>query len=248
MSCVTESASELIIFSYEFLLSDDRRWSYQVRLDPLTLKQVHEAPTIPLPEWTRLEVSQCTNCPLSPESTPHCPVAVSIDEMVEFFADSYAHEEARVTVHAKERSYEKVCSLQIGIGSLLGLLMATSGCPVMEPMRPLARSHLPFATAYETLPRVISRYLFQQYLRSRRGEDPDWEMSKLSQAYEGIQQVNEGITKRLSHVKVRDASRNAVSRLHVFAELLSFSIDENVIHEILEDFRSEGTGLHDVNR
>ena len=118
----------------------------------------------------------------------------------------------------------------------------------MEPMRPLARSHLPFATAYETFPRVISRYLFQQYLRSRRGEDPDWEMSKLSQAYEGIQQVNEGITKRLSHVKVRDASRNAVSRLHLFAELLSFSIDENVIHEILEDFRSEGTGLHDVNR
>ena len=110
MSCVTESASELIIFSYEFLLSDDRRWSYQVRLDPLTLKQVHEAPTIPLPEWTRLEVSQCTNCPLSPESTPHCPVAVSIDEMVEFFADSYAHEEARVTPYTQKSAVTKKCA------------------------------------------------------------------------------------------------------------------------------------------
>lgn len=166
--------------------------------------------------------------------------------MVDFFADSYAHEEARVIVQAKEHSYEKVCSLQIGIGSLLGLLMATSGCSVMEPMRPLARSHLPFATAYETLPRVISRYLFQQYLKSRRGEEPDWEMSKLSQAYEAIGLVNEGISKRLSHVMVQDASRNAVSRLHVFAELLSFSIDENMIHEILDDFRSEGTVASDA--
>lgn len=243
---VTDSAIEPIIFTYQFLLSDGRIWSFEVRLDPLTLKQLHSPRAIPPADRTRLEVSQCANCPLSTDTTPYCPVALSIDDMVDFFADSYAHEEARVIVQAKERSYEKVCSLQIGIGSLLGLLMATSGCPVMEPMRPLARSHLPFATAYETLPRVISRYLFQQYLKSRRGEEPDWEMSKLSQAYEAIGLVNEGISKRLSQVMVQDASRNAVSRLHVFAELLSFSIDENMIHEILDDFRCEGTVASDA--
>ena len=54
------------------------------------------------------------------------------------------------------------------------------------------------------------------------------------------------ITKRLGQLMVQDAIRNAVSRLHVFAELLSFSIDENMIHEILEDFRDEGTGPRDV--
>ena len=54
------------------------------------------------------------------------------------------------------------------------------------------------------------------------------------------------ITKRLGQLMVQDASRNAVSRLHVFAELPSFSIDENMIHEILEDFRNEGTGPRDV--
>ena len=54
------------------------------------------------------------------------------------------------------------------------------------------------------------------------------------------------ITRRLGQLMVQDASRNAVFRLHVFAELLSFSIDENMIHEILEDFRNKGTGPRDV--
>ncbi len=239
---MTESATEPIVFSYEFAFSNDERQAFEIRLDPLNLEQVHPCTSKPPPDWTCLEVSRCTNCPLAPEATSHCPVAISLAPVVDFFAQSFAHEEAEVTVRAKERTYVKVCSLQVGIGSLIGLLMPTSGCPVLEPLRPLARSHLPFATAYETLPRVASRYLFQQYLRSCRGEEPDWEMSKLSQSYEGIQQVNEGISGRLGFVKVRDASRNAVSRLHAFSELLSFSIDENLVKEILDDFRHEGSG------
>ena len=32
----------------------------------------------PYPEWTKLESSQCPNCPLSTESCIHCPAAVRV--------------------------------------------------------------------------------------------------------------------------------------------------------------------------
>lgn len=232
-----------IRFRYDFNLGNERSWSFDVELDPIHLTLIPPRRERSLPEWTRLEVGQCENCPLSRKEHEHCPVAVAIIDVVDRFATSYAHEKATVTVHARERRYEKDCSLQIGLGSLMGLLMATSGCPVMAPLKPIARSHLPFATSYETIPRIASRYLFQQYLHWQNAdEEPDWELRKLSKIYAQIQLVNNGISKRLETVKVRDASRNAVSHLHIFAELLAFSIDENMLKEVLDDLRNEDVG------
>ncbi len=64
-------------------------------------------------------------------------------------------------------------------------------------------------------------------------------LNKLSEVYDAIQLVNSGISERLGAVQVRDASRNAVSHLHIFAELLTFSIDENILKEVLDDLRAE---------
>ena len=44
---VTDLAIEPIVFTYQFLLSDGRIWSFEVRLDPLTLKQIHSPRAIP---------------------------------------------------------------------------------------------------------------------------------------------------------------------------------------------------------
>ena len=103
------------------------------------------------------------------------------------------------------------------------------------PLRPLARQHLPFASAAETLPRVAGWYLLQQYRAAQRGEPADWNLEALSDLYDALQQVNEGLSDRISKLEVRDASHNAVVHLHSFAELMRFSLDEEALHEVLDD-------------
>src|ERR1700752_750036 len=124
-----------IVFDYDFLDSDGERLHYTVVLDPDTLLS-----TLPamdrFPDWTRLEFHKCTHCPLAPERQPHCPVAVSIAGVVVAFSRKISHEVVTVTVKSPERTYEKRLSLQQGLCSLLGLLMATSGCPHMDFLRP----------------------------------------------------------------------------------------------------------------
>lgn len=55
--------------------------------------------------------------------------------------------------------------MQIGLYSLLGLVMATSGCPHLDFLRPLALHPLPFSSIHETVFRVSSSYLTEQYFR-----------------------------------------------------------------------------------
>lgn len=59
----------------------------------------------------------------------------------------------------EERTYSKDTLLQQGLASLLGIVMTTSGCPVLEPLKPMVRFHLPFATLTETVYRMVSMCL-----------------------------------------------------------------------------------------
>ncbi len=64
---------------------------------------------------------------------------------------------------------------QQAMSSVLGLIMATAGCPWTDRLRPMARFHLPFASDAETLYRSISMFLLSREIapcrrsaRSRR--------------------------------------------------------------------------------
>ena len=54
--------------------------------------------------------------------------------------------------------------------SLIGIYMVTSGCPIMDKLRPMARFHLPFASTEETIYRAISTYLLGQYFLEQKGK------------------------------------------------------------------------------
>src|SRR5262245_11086328 len=70
------------------------------------------------PPWTRLTHHQCPNCPLRPETHPHCPVAVHLAEAVEFFKDRFSTEEADIVVRVESREYHKRAAIQQGVSSL----------------------------------------------------------------------------------------------------------------------------------
>jgi len=205
-----------IVFEYTFLIDEGLK-TFTLTLDGEWLGLVREAPEN-LPEWTELGCEQCDNCPLSVDSTPHCPIAVNIVELVDFFGDAMSYEEVDVRISTDERSYVKHTTVSEALSSLLGVYMITSGCPIMDRLRPMASSE-------ETTFRAIAMYLVAQYFKHRRGETPDWDLKGLPDIYRELHTVNKQFADRIRRAVDSDAGPNAVACLLYFAlTLLSPSV------------------------
>jgi len=212
---------------YAFLLADGRTKDFEIKLDPQTLLQIN--PQKDGAPWTKLEAGKCSNCPLRPETSSHCPIALNISELFESFKNDISHSMARVTVTVAERVYVNELPLQQGLFGILGALMATSGCPVMGFLRPMVRHHLPFASFEETAVRVVSTYLMSQYFKHKKGETADWDLTGLDKHYDEIQKVNQGIVQRLNLIpRSGDANANSITILDSFAKLLSMSLKRDL--------------------
>jgi hypothetical protein len=200
-------------------------------LDPETLNLIH-TPKSPSPEWTKLNYFKCPNCTLDETRHLLCPIAASLVELIEFFRDMVSYREINMQVQCDERGYFKRTTLQQGISSLIGIYMVTSGCHVMEKLKPMVRYHLPFASMWETEYRMLSMYLLAQYFLYKRGKQPDWDLKHLVDIYTNIQMVNKSMSERMRNIKVQDATLNALIKLDMFAKRISVSIDKNVLDEI----------------
>jgi hypothetical protein len=213
-------------YQYKFEFENAITIDFNVVLDEHSLELLG-ANDGPKPEWTRLGFSQCENCPLS-KDVEYCPVAVNLSKIVDTFRTSLSFESTVVTVKTPERTYVKKTTLQKGISSTIGIFMATSNCPVMDKMRPMARFHLPFATYIETFYRSVSAYLTAQFLISRKGAVPDWTLNRLLEYYKAINVVNKGMSNRLAKATESDANVNAVVILHSFGDGISYFIQDGL--------------------
>lgn len=231
MNKIDDEKQKNISYKYQYKFHDGSQKEFIVELDKKSLNLV-ETSQNSYPEWTELENCKCPNCPLNEDDHKYCPVAKSITGVIDFFRDSISYDEVDVTVETSERSYIKNTSLQQGVSSLLGLYMVTSGCPVLGKLKPMARHHLPFATLEETSYRALSMFLLAQYFTNKRGGEPDWNLDKLVHIYDEIQTVNRSFWKRLSHMKIQDASINALIILDSFAGYLVFKVDEDKLSDI----------------
>lgn len=204
---------------YEFTLADGRVHRFMVGGED-------ERPvTAELPSWTALTFHQCGNCPLSTADTRRCPAATDVFRIAERFADKLSYERVHVRVQRGDRSYEMDCDVQTGLGSLLGLAMASSGCPILGQLRGLARFHLPFAEFEETLFRTVGLYLLRQYFTAKDGGIPDFELVGLAQLYDDLQEVNRAFKRRIEAISPRDASINAVTLLFSVSALVAMQLD-----------------------
>jgi hypothetical protein len=194
-----------------------------------------------LPDWTALEYHKCPNCVLDSADHPHCPLVASIAGLVDRFDGLLSHNDVRLEVVTEERCISQDTTAQRAISSLMGLLIATSGCPHTAFFRPMARFHLPLATAEETLYRVASMYALALYLRGTGGSPQALDLSGLSEAYERVHKVNVAVAKRLRAATTTDSSVNALVMLDVFAMDIPFTIDES-LSEIRNLFPSDSDG------
>ena len=223
----TDPAMDTIDFSYRIDLADGRREVFEIRLRPETMLSMDDH-VGELPEWTELGCHQCPNCPLTVDTEPHCPLAVRLLPLVERLRGIRSYREIRVEVSTEERTVSAIAPAQEGISSLMGLLIATSGCPHTEFLKPMARFHLPMASTEETLYRVVSMYAVSCLLRMRRGEKVEPDFDELFGHYDALRVVNRAIANRLKLADEEDGTLNAIILLDFTAQLLPVSLEESL--------------------
>jgi hypothetical protein len=224
---------------YQFQMEDGQYETFYIALDPVTLES-HSETRDDWPDWVRLDFHQCENCPLTSDEDPFCPAAQNMVDIVERFADLLSHDQAMVIVNTADRTVSSTTSVQRGVCSVMGLLMATSRCPMTTFFKPMARFHLPFASTAETIWRATSTYLLAQYFRLQNGEPPDILFKGLSEFYQNIQIVNLAFSKRLRAACSHDSMVNAVILLDMFAKSMPLAINEsmNEIRHLFEPYLS----------
>ena len=227
----TDNANTIITYQYRFIFGTDLEKDIKVELDRKTHTLIPtRKPSYP--KWTELSFFQCPHCPFNEEQHPFCPIAINLVDLVDFFSEMVSYKEVELIIQAEERAYMKHTTLQQGISSLVGIYMVTSGCPIMQKLKPMVCYHLPFATLKETQYRVISMYLLAQYFLYRRDREPDWELKNLAKIYDDIRLVNKSFFQRLAQIKIKDATLNALIKLDMFAEHISSLIQKDALDEM----------------
>ncbi len=216
-----------LVITYHFQLADDTRRSYTVELDSVSLMPV-DAQQTATPTWTELGFQQCSNCPLKVEQHAHCPVAVRLTPLLEMSKELQSHDSVDVQVLTPERQVAQSTTMQRAMSSLLGLVMATSGCPHTEYLKPMARFHLPLASEDETVYRAASMYLLAQYFLSQRDAPADMSLSGLSAIYKNLQLINTALANRVRAASVEDAAVNAIVLLDLFAKTIPYTVEESL--------------------
>lgn len=214
--------TESILIGYRILKDGGELLSFDVEIDNQNHSKQPPLIASDNEHWARLDNHQCEHCPLSPTQEPHCPVALRIAWVTDSVQHAISTEIVECKVETPERVFSSRLPIQTAIYSLLGLLMATSGCPHMDFLKPMARYHLPFSTAEETIVRTSSLYLLTQYFKEGSGGEPDYGLVGLEDLYEQVSKVNKGIIKRIrSRSENGDTNANSIVILNSFAQILS---------------------------
>lgn len=218
---------DTISVEYKFEFEDGSKDNFKVDINADTMELITDD-TQKHQKWTSLEFKKCPHCPLDKKDFPQCPIASNLNHLVEYFKDTDSFLQTNVLVETANRNYIKKTDLQSAVFSIFGLIMATSKCPHMDFLKPMARFHLPFADPSETMIRAISMYLLKQYFVAKDGGHPDLQLDELETFYSNLHIVNQGIIERIRSLGTGDVQANAIVILDTFATLLSIEISNDL--------------------
>lgn len=195
----------------------------------------HAPPKGDIPEWCNLEYKQCPNCTLSGIWHKHCPLAVRLIPFVNL-PECNSYDEVKVEVTMENKTVIADTSAQEAFSSLLGLVMATSGCPHTSFFKPMAWYHQPFSTPDETMYRVCTTYLFSLFLH-KKGRSINISFDMLKTIYKNIHMINVHIASRIHSYSKTDSAVNAIVLLDLITKDLPIAVDED-LNELKRLFES----------
>lgn len=217
---------ETITIQYR-ISSPDFTELFEMTLDAQRIELVH-GQALDYPSWVNLDYHQCPNCTLDSGDTPFCPLTVNLFHMVTSFEHALSYDEIQLEVMTAERVVTQKTTIQRALCSLAGLAIAASACPHTHFFKPMARFHLPLATAEETIYRTTSMYMLAQYLRQKAGKAVDFEFDGLKSIYRNIELINRAVSERLRAASQTDCVVNGVILLDMFAKTLPFAVGESL--------------------
>ena len=202
--------------TYFFKLASGVEHRFDVHID-------RPAASGPLPDWTLLATDQCSHCPLASSPGARCPAAADLAPVIEQFSALASVDNVQVRVVRPQFEAIKHTDTQTALSALMGLILATSACPILSRMRPLAHTHLPFPTETETVYRIATMHLFDCFLQDKT---PD--LNDLTAFFTDIDLLNEALAERIKRATQRDASVNALVVLHARTLLASLSLTDQL--------------------
>ncbi len=229
------SAAEDFTFLYTFFFNNGEIKQFKIIIDGENLLEKSPLDVVK-PDWAKMDWFKCPNCPLEEGETTYCPLALRLNKIINFFSDFPSFEKAKISVETAERGSYKYTSVQTGISSMMGLFMASSGCPVIGKLKSLVRFHLPFASLAETEYKVLAMYILAQFFRARENKKIDWKLLKLRKIYYDIELVNRHVVSKLAEIEMRDSSRNAVIALNSYAQFITMELDDESWLERMREY------------
>jgi hypothetical protein len=210
---------------YVFTFKDGKKenFHYDFNDNPFELIQ---KPIDNPPEWIKLGFNQCNNCSLEPNDTLYCPQAANLLPLIRTFDHVVSYEPVHLEVVTSHRTISQNTTVARGVSSLMGLLIATCGCPATRFFIPMGRFHLPLASHEETLFRASATFLLSQYFLKKDGHPSGVELDGLLKVYKEIQKVNHSMLERLRTAVQTDSAVNALILLDVYAKFALIDIDD----------------------
>ena len=212
--------------SYYFTLPDDSTLEYHFSFDGERYVLEREDPSPP--PWSELHFQQCPHCPYKGGKGPkYCPAAQQLSLVVEDVDHLVSYERVTIKVENSQRTITQETSVQEAVGSLLGLIFASCGCPHTEFLLPMARFHLPLASAEETLWRACGSFLLAQFFRKENGETPEM-LDDVLRRYENLETINRSMAKRLKSQVSTDSCLNAIVLLDNYAKHFPHYLEKSI--------------------
>jgi len=211
---------------YNFEFDDDKDLSYEIDVERSGMRNNVDKNSAP--DWVLLAHCKCSNCPLSESDTPVCPAAFDIQDVIEDFQSKPASQKVNISVIASDRSYSKRTNVEEGLRSLMGLILATSKCPILSQLKPMAMHHMPFSSSNEFILRSVSVYLLQQYFEYREDRAPDWNLKGLISRNKQLQLVNQALWQRVHLDNDNDSNLKTLLSFFSMSSSVSVSLESQL--------------------
>lgn len=217
---------ETLKLEYHLRVPSGDRKAFQLQFVAATMQPVDASEQVEAgPDWARLSCHTCPDCKLDAKAD-FCPAALRQADLMAWAAGLDSFTPVQLVVKGPERIVMADTTAQRAISSLMGLLMATSGCPDMAFLRPMARFHLPLADAMETAYRAVSMHLLAQYFLRQSGKNGEDGLETLRLHYRRLQKVNRSLCDRLRQAISTDSGANAIIILDCYARYVPDMIEE----------------------
>ncbi|MCK5535051.1 hypothetical protein KAI68_08035, partial [bacterium] len=141
-----DKEQRILTYCYKFIFDNGVEKEFKIILDRKNLSLIQRKESKIYSEWAKLNFFKCPNCSLNEKEHKFCPIALSLVDIINSFSSWMSYDKVKVIISTEARKYMKYTTLQKGLSSLMGIYMVTTGCPIMEKLKPMICYHLPFAT------------------------------------------------------------------------------------------------------